>query len=95
MLQSWKNKFPRLIPHVNAVIPMNDHDARAETIVERVATGTVDVLMAFHGACMIEESKMRRFAWQCILVDGAHRIKNDRPLILHVVHGVHSVRRLY
>ena len=45
-LQSWKNKFPHLMPHVNAVIPMNDHDARAETIAEHIAPGTVDVLMA-------------------------------------------------
>ena len=76
-LENWQREFERWIPEVNVLLLKGDKDERRETIKDRVDDENFDVLITSYELLLIEKSALKKHAWEYIIIDEAHRIKNE------------------
>lgn len=63
-------------------------------IKERILTSDFDVLITSYEMCLREKSVLQRYAWEYIIIDEAHRIKNVDSLLSQIVRSFSSRGRL-
>jgi SWI/SNF-related matrix-associated actin-dependent regulator of chromatin subfamily A member 5 len=63
-------------------------------IKERIMTSDFDVLITSYEMCLREKSVLQRYAWEYIIIDEAHRIKNVDSLLSQIVRSFSSRGRL-
>ena len=93
-LANWARELARWVPFVAAVRFDGDREARARLRAAVVAPGRFDVLLTSFEVAIIEKAALHRHAWRYIVIDEAHRIKNERSVLSQVVRWLHSDRRL-
>lgn len=67
---------------------------QADLINNRVLTQDFDVLVTSYEMCMREKSTLRKFSWEYIIIDEAHRIKNVDSLLSQIIRTFVSRGRL-
>ena len=93
-LANWAREFARWVPFLGVVRFDGDRAARAQQRAAVVAPGRFDVLLTSFEVAIIEKAALHRHAWRYIVIDEAHRIKNERSVLSQVVRWLHSDRRL-
>jgi superfamily II DNA or RNA helicase len=94
-LQNWVNEFNRWCPSIKVICLKGLAEERAELIKEIVAEeNTWDVLITSYEIVLIEKSTLRKFNWKYLIIDEAHRIKNDESKLSMVVRMLKSQNRL-
>ena len=93
-LDNWSREFKRWTPEVNVLVLQGAKDERHALINERVVDEKFDVLITSYEMILREKSVLKKFAWEYIIVDEAHRIKNDESSLAQIIRLFSSRNRL-
>merc|ERR1719399_2275098 len=63
-------------------------------IEERMQTNDFDVIVTSYEMVIREQTAFRKFAWRYLIVDEAHRMKNEESKLAHVLRSFDSHSRL-
>ena len=93
-LDNWHREFKRWIPEIDVLILQGAKDDRHELIKDRVVDEKFDVLITSYEMILREKSHLKKFAWEYIIVDEAHRIKNEESSLAQIIREFNSRNRL-
>ncbi|PIN03974.1 Chromatin remodeling complex WSTF-ISWI, small subunit [Handroanthus impetiginosus] len=80
-LGNWMNEIKRFCPVLRAVKFLGNPDERRYIREELLVAGKFDVCVTSFEMAIKEKSALRRFSWRYIIIDEAHRIKNENSLL--------------
>ncbi|KAL1334769.1 ISWI chromatin-remodeling complex ATPase CHR11 [Arachis hypogaea] len=80
-LGNWMNEIRRFCPVLRAVKFLGNPDERRHIREELLVAGKFDVCVTSFEMVIKEKSALRRFSWRYIIIDEAHRIKNENSLL--------------
>ncbi|GMN46463.1 hypothetical protein TIFTF001_015638 [Ficus carica] len=80
-LGNWMNEIRRFCPILQAVKFLGNPDERKHIREELLVAGKFDVCVTSFEMAIKEKSTLRRFSWRYIIIDEAHRIKNENSLL--------------
>ncbi|KAI8145196.1 SNF2 family N-terminal domain-containing protein [Fennellomyces sp. T-0311] len=93
-LHNWKNEFNKWTPDVNAFVFHGDKERRAELIRERVKPMDFEVCITSYEICLLEKAQFKKIKWEYIIIDEAHRIKNENSALSQIVRIFESKNRM-
>lgn len=93
-LDNWAREVAKWVPGFNVVVLQGTKEERAELIARRILTQDFDVLITSYEMCLREKSTLKRFSWEYIIIDEAHRIKNVDSLLSQIIRTFVSRGRL-
>ncbi|TFY66698.1 hypothetical protein EVG20_g4392 [Dentipellis fragilis] len=93
-LQNWAREFARWVPDFNVVTLSGSREERAELIANRLITQDFEVCITSYEICLIEKSALKKFSFEYIVIDEAHRIKNVDSILSQIVRSFISRGRL-
>jgi SWI/SNF-related matrix-associated actin-dependent regulator of chromatin subfamily A member 5 len=93
-LDNWKREFGRWTPEVNVLVLQGAKDERHALINERLIDEKFDVCITSYEMILREKSHLKKFAWEYIIIDEAHRIKNEESSLAQVIRMFNSRGRL-
>ncbi|CAK7896958.1 ISWI chromatin-remodeling complex ATPase Isw2p [[Candida] anglica] len=93
-LDNWAREFAKWTPEVRVLSIQGDKEERNRLINERLLTCDFDVVISSYEIVIKEKSSFRKFAWQYIVIDEAHRIKNEESLLSQIIRMFSSRNRL-
>ncbi|KAJ9181959.1 hypothetical protein P3X46_006002 [Hevea brasiliensis] len=80
-LGNWMNEIRRFCPVLRAVKFLGNPDERKHIRENLLVAGKFDVCVTSFEMAIKEKSTLRRFSWRYIIIDEAHRIKNENSLL--------------
>lgn len=92
-LQNWLNEINKFCPSLNGLILIGDKSARAE-ILQQMKTTDWDVCITSYEMILKEKAQLKRFHWQYVVVDEAHRIKNENSKLSTILRSFKTKNRL-
>jgi superfamily II DNA or RNA helicase len=94
-LQNWLNETTRWIPKFRAFILHGSKENRQEIIRTRLLSeGSYDICITSYEMCLLEKASIRKILWEYLVIDEAHRIKNEHSMLSQIVRGFNSRNRL-
>ncbi|KAJ8101937.1 SNF2 family N-terminal domain-containing protein [Lipomyces tetrasporus] len=93
-LDNWSREFARWTADVNILVLQGHKEQRSELINERLLTSDFDVCITSYEMILREKSHLNKFAWEYIIVDEAHRIKNEDSMLSQIIRVFNSRNRL-
>ncbi|KAM9892579.1 hypothetical protein OXX79_009923, partial [Metschnikowia pulcherrima] len=93
-LDNWAREFQKWTPDVRILVLQGTKEERQDLIANRLMTCDFDVVIASYEIVIREKSSFRKFDWQYIVIDEAHRIKNEESLLSQIIRLFHSKNRL-
>ena len=93
-LQNWNREFERWTPDFNVVILTGTKEERAEIIANRLLPQDFEVCITSYEMCLIEKTTMKKFSFEYIVIDEAHRIKNVDSILSQIVRSFTSRGRM-
>ena len=82
-LSNWMNELARWAPTLTAVKFHGDRDTREDIISTILEPGQRDedrewhVVVTTYEICNLEKNTLNKFAWSYLIIDEAHRLKNE------------------
>ncbi|PON80294.1 ISWI family [Parasponia andersonii] len=80
-LGNWMNEIRRFCPVLRAVKFLGNPEERKLIREDLLVAGKFDVCVTSFEMAIKEKSTLRRFSWRYIIIDEAHRIKNENSLL--------------
>src|SRR5260221_3221754 len=93
-LQNWSREFEKWSPDFKVVSLAGTKDERAEIIANQLISQDFEVCVTTYEMCLIEKSALKKFSFEYILIDEAHRIKNVDSILSQIVRTFTSRGRL-
>ncbi|XP_029463739.1 probable global transcription activator SNF2L1 isoform X1 [Rhinatrema bivittatum] len=93
-LHNWMNEFKHWVPTLRAVCLIGDKDARAAFIRDVMMPGEWDVCVTSYEMVIKEKSVFKKFNWRYLVIDEAHRIKNEKSKLSEIVREFKTTNRL-
>ena len=95
-LQNWLNEVNKWLPQAKPFILHGDAAARKQAIAERMKgpNRDFDICITSYEICLIEKNALSKIGWEYIVIDEAHRIKNENSILSQVVRMLPSKHRL-
>ncbi|KKA21601.1 SNF2 family helicase/ATPase [Rasamsonia emersonii CBS 393.64] len=93
-LDNWKREFEKWTPDVNVLVLQGSKEERQQLINERLVDENFDVCITSYEMILREKSHLKKFAWEYIIIDEAHRIKNEESSLAQIIRLFHSRNRL-
>lgn len=93
-LSNWVNEFKRWCPSLRVVCLIGDQEARNIFIRDTLMPGEWDVCITSYEMCIKEKSVFKKFNWRYMVIDEAHRIKNEKSLLSQIVREFRTANRL-
>ncbi|CAL8460870.1 g401 [Coccomyxa elongata] len=93
-LHNWINEFRKWCPSIRAVKFHGNQDERAYQKEQIVAVGKFDVVVTSYEMVIKEKNHFKKFHWRYIIIDEAHRIKNENSILSRVVRTFKTNYRL-
>ncbi|KAL4962805.1 putative SNF2 family helicase/ATPase [Aspergillus stella-maris] len=93
-LDNWKREFHKWTPEVNVLVLQGDKEERHKLINERLLDEDFDVCITSYEMVLREKSHLKKFAWEYIIIDEAHRIKNEESSLAQIIRVFNSRNRL-
>ncbi|KAI5184557.1 hypothetical protein NEHOM01_0232 [Nematocida homosporus] len=92
-LQNWKNEFKKFMPSVKTVI---FHCSKKDIRVKAKELQELDYIACIttYEMCLMGKSTFQTINWQYIVIDEAHRIKNEETMLSKVVRLIPCTNRL-
>jgi len=92
-LSNWANEAAKWTPGLTRVIYKGTHAARKQIFKEEVASLQFNVLITTHEFVLKDKSSLRKVAWEYIIVDEGHRVKNAQSKLAQTLGTVYESRR--
>ncbi|KAI9195095.1 hypothetical protein LWI28_011572 [Acer negundo] len=80
-LGNWMNEIRRFCPTLRAVKFLGNPEERRHIREDLLVAGKFDVCVTSFEMAIKEKTSLRRFSWRYIIIDEAHRIKNENSLL--------------
>lgn len=93
-LDNWKREFAKWLPETNVLVLQGAKDERNALINERLVDEKFDCCITSYEMILREKSHLKKFAWEYIIIDEAHRIKNEESSLAQVIRLFNSRNRL-
>jgi SWI/SNF-related matrix-associated actin-dependent regulator of chromatin subfamily A member 5 len=93
-LDNWKREFLHWTPDVNVLVLQGAKEERQALINERLVDEKFDVCITSYEMILREKSHLKKFAWEYIIIDEAHRIKNEESSLAQIIRVFNSRNRL-
>ncbi|EJS41615.1 isw2p [Saccharomyces arboricola H-6] len=93
-LDNWRREFLKWTPNVNVLVLHGDKDTRADIVRNIILQARFDVLITSYEMVIREKNALKRLAWQYIVIDEAHRIKNEQSALSQIIRLFYSKNRL-
>jgi SWI/SNF-related matrix-associated actin-dependent regulator of chromatin subfamily A member 5 len=93
-LDNWKREFAKWTPEVNVLVLQGAKEERHQLINDRLIDENFDVCVTSYEMILREKAHLKKFAWEYIIIDEAHRIKNEESSLAQVIRLFNSRNRL-
>ncbi|RWS31994.1 SWI/SNF-related matrix-associated actin-dependent regulator of chromatin subfamily A member 5-like isoform X5 [Leptotrombidium deliense] len=95
-LTNWMNEFKRWVPTLNPVCLIGDQQARSALIRDTLLGNPSqwDVCVTSYEMIIREKSVLKKFNWRYLVIDEAHRIKNEKSKLSEIVRDFKTANRL-
>ncbi|XP_062558461.1 chromatin-remodeling complex ATPase chain Iswi [Armigeres subalbatus] len=93
-LQNWVNEFGRWCPSLRAVCLIGDQETRNVFIRDVLMPGEWDVCVTSYEMCIREKAVFKKFNWRYMVIDEAHRIKNEKSKLSEILREFKTANRL-
>ncbi|OWR46917.1 Chromatin-remodeling complex ATPase chain Iswi [Danaus plexippus plexippus] len=93
-LTNWMNEFKKWCPSLRAVCLIGDQETRNIFIRETLMPGNWDVCITSYEMIIREKSVFKKFNWRYMVIDEAHRIKNEKSKLSELLREFKSMNRL-
>uniref|UniRef100_A0A8C4N542 SNF2 related chromatin remodeling ATPase 1 n=1 Tax=Eptatretus burgeri TaxID=7764 RepID=A0A8C4N542_EPTBU len=93
-LHNWMSEFARWVPSMRAVCLIGDKGQRVAFIRDVMLPGEWDVCVTSYEMVIKEKSVFKKFNWRYLVIDEAHRIKNEKSKLSEIVREFKSTNRL-
>nr|CAD7445550.1 unnamed protein product [Timema bartmani] len=93
-LANWMNEFKKWVPSLRAVCLIGDQETRNVFIRETLMPGEWDVCVTSYEMVIKEKSVFKKFNWRYMVIDEAHRIKNEKSKLSEIVREFKTTNRL-
>ncbi|KAG9347098.1 hypothetical protein JZ751_006025 [Albula glossodonta] len=93
-LYNWMNEFNRWVPSLKAVCLIGDRDERNAFIRDVLLPGEWDVCVTSYEMLIREKAVFKKFNWRYLVIDEAHRIKNEKSKLSEIVREFKTTNRL-
>ncbi|KAG1145180.1 hypothetical protein G6F37_008896 [Rhizopus arrhizus] len=93
-LHNWLSEFRKWVPDFDAFVFHGDKETRAKLIKERISPGNFEICITSYEICLMEKAQFKKIKWQYIIIDEAHRIKNENSMLSQLVRVFESRNRL-
>ncbi|KAI4169959.1 MAG: hypothetical protein LQ343_005341 [Gyalolechia ehrenbergii] len=93
-LDNWKREFTKWTPEVDLLILQGVKDERHQLINDRLIDEKFDVCITSYEMILREKTHLKKFAWEYIIIDEAHRIKNEESSLAQIIRIFNSRNRL-
>ncbi|KAI8718665.1 SWI/SNF family of DNA-dependent ATPase [Fusarium sp. LHS14.1] len=93
-LDNWKREFAKWTPEVDVLVLQGAKEERHNLINDRLVDEKFDVCITSYEMVLREKAHLKKFAWEYIIIDEAHRIKNEESSLSQVIRLFSSRNRL-
>ena len=93
-VSNWMREFTRWCPSIRSVRLLGDKAERARVIKEEMGNSKFDVCVASYESMLLETRTFLRYKWKYVVIDEAHRIKNEKSSLSKIVRMLKSDFRL-
>ena len=93
-LQNWSREFEKWTSDSKVILLAGTKDERAAIIANQLIPQDFEVCVTTYEMCLIEKSALKKFSFEYILIDEAHRIKNVNSILSQIVRTFTSRGRL-
>lgn len=93
-LDNWRREFAKWTKDVNAVVLQGDKETRTDIINNVLLKAKFDVCITSFEMVIREKAKLSKFRWQYMVIDEAHRIKNEQSSLSQIIRLFYSKNRL-
>ncbi|CAG8488926.1 7889_t:CDS:10 [Diversispora eburnea] len=93
-LNNWAKEFNMWMPDFHIIVLHGTKEERTQLITDRMMPKDFQVCITSYEMCLIEKATLKKFAFQYIIIDEAHRIKNENSMLSQIVRLFKSRNRL-
>ncbi|UJR08789.1 hypothetical protein I4U23_013045 [Adineta vaga] len=93
-LRNWMNELKRWVPSLNSVCLIGSQEERTRVIHDEIEPGGWDVLVTSYEIVLREAALLKKHNWSYVVIDEAHRIKNEQSKLSKMVRLLKSTNRL-
>lgn len=93
-LGNWMREFKKFCPTIRTLLLNGGKDDRARIVMEDLMPQEWDVVVTSFEITILEKAALRKFHWRYIVIDEAHRIKNENSKLSLVIREFKSRGRL-
>eukprot|EP01043_Picozoa_sp_COSAG02_P012158 COSAG02_NODE_464_length_21824_cov_80.221082_3_plen_447_part_00 len=93
-LGNWCNEFKRWYPALRVLKFHGDKEERALIRERDLHFGSFDVVVLSYEVAIREKSSLVKFPWEYMLIDEAHRIKNENSVLSQIIRLYNTKCRL-
>jgi len=93
-LANWRNEFKQWCPSLTAICLVGDAATRNSIIKDVMKPGDWDVCVTSYELALREKCTLKKYDWKYIVIDEAHRIKNEKSQLAMAVREFNSAYRL-
>lgn len=93
-LDNWAREFDHWVPGFRTIILRGTPEERDEIIASTILRQKFDVCITSYEICQREKNSLKKLAWEYIIIDEAHRIKNVNSILSQIVRVFESRGRL-
>ncbi|KAK2716072.1 hypothetical protein QYM36_010596, partial [Artemia franciscana] len=93
-LANWMNEFKKWCPSIRTVCLTGDQETRNAVIRDTILPGEWDVCVTSYEILIKEKSALKKFNWRYMVIDEAHRIKNEKSKLSEIVREFSTSNRL-
>ncbi|CAG60602.1 uncharacterized protein GVI51_I09471 [Nakaseomyces glabratus] len=93
-LDNWRREFFKWTPNVSTTVLQGTKEQRQDILQNIVLEARFDVLITSYEMVIREKGYLKRLAWEYIVIDEAHRIKNEQSALSQIIRLFYSKNRL-
>lgn len=93
-LNNWLREINNWTPEFNAFVMQGTKEERSELVHKKLLTCDFDIVVASYEITIKEKTYFKKINWQYIVIDEAHRIKNEESMLSQVLREFTSRNRL-
>lgn len=93
-LSNWVGEFKRWCPSMITICLIGTQEERNRIISEEIMPGEWNVIITSYEMVLKEKATFKKFNWRYMVIDEAHRIKNEKSKLSEIVREFRTTNRL-